>query len=266
MVVVKLIGGLGNQLFQYAIGRNLTDKLGSRLKLDASFFKTQKKRKFALDTFNFVPNVMAAEELPDFNIVRERLGFFNQGVLGQSGDVYLDGYWQSEKYFTDISSVIREDFSVRSALKGKNLIFSDQMKSCESVALHVRRGDYISEPSIVKSHGFCGLSYYQEAVQRLLRRVPKAHFFLFSDDLPWVKENLLQFVRPATIVDANHGETAYQDLRLMNLCRHHIIANSSFSWWGAWLSRHENKIVYAPRRWFRKDHWKDMIPLSWEII
>ncbi len=178
--------------------------------------------------------------------------------------MYLQGYWQSEKYFKDIEKIIRDDFTFSEEPDYQNKQMADTIKCCEAVSLHVRRGDYVSNPVTTEYHGICSEDYYRRAVREVERYCKNPQFFVFSDDPSWAKENL-ETGYPTTIIDFNGSEKDYEDLRLMSLCQHHIIANSSFSWWGAWLSWNPQKIVIAPKKWFNRPeiNTQDLIPESW---
>lgn len=289
MIVVKLIGGLGNQMFQYAVARHLAEKRKATLKLDILEFENYKLHKYSLGHFNIRERLASAEEIafltrPPGGVVkrkvrrilrmpellasthiREKKDFhFEPGILSLPDGVYLDGHWQSEKYFSDIRSIILEEFTVKHPQRGRDEQLAALMTSCDSVSIHIRRGDYVSDPKTNKLIGTCSLNYYHRCVDRLSRFVKTPHFFIFSDDPKWVRENLK--LSPATFVDHNDAETNYEDLRLMSQCKHNIIANSSFSWWGAWLNPRKDKLIFAPKRWFADDGFDttDVIPDGWE--
>ena len=184
-----------------------------------------------------------------------------------SGSVSVRGFWQSEKYFKDVAETIRRDFTIKIPQAGRNKELAALIKSCESVSLHIRRGDYISNPHTKQYHGICDLSYYYLCIEQVGKKVERPHFILFSDDPEWVRENLkVQY--PMVLVDHNTTEYAYEDLRLISQCKHHIIANSTFSWWGAWLNSDTDKMVFAPRRWFgtKEQNDADLIPENWMRI
>ena len=288
MIITKLIGGLGNQMFQYAAGRQLAYKLGVELKLDILDFDHYKLRKYELDVFNIQENFATAEEIADLTILKRNIierfisrllhkpyrplptyikESFNSEIMNMYDGVYLDGYWQSEKYFADIIEIIREEFIITTTQEGLNRKLADQIKSCNSVSLHIRRGDYVSNPETNKAHGICDIDYYLHCIEHLTKTVEHPHFFAFSDDIEWVRQNL-KIPYPITFIENNGQDKSYEDLRLMSQCKHHIIANSSFSWWGAWLNPNEDKIVFAPRKWFaNKDaNIQDRIPNQWIII
>jgi hypothetical protein len=199
------------------------------------------------------------------SFVAERHFQFDPKILDLPGDIYLEGYWQSEKYFRDCEDVIRKELSVKIPMSSPNEEMAHGIAGEESaVSIHVRRGDYVSDAGTNRFHGTCSVDYYRDAADRISGFAPASHFFLFSDGIDWAKENL-RLRQPVTYVDFNDGEKNYEDLRLMSLCKHHIIANSSFSWWGAWLNPNPDKIVIAPKKWFNDPsiNTDDLIPKSW---
>lgn len=289
MIISQLIGGLGNQMFQYAAGRARSLELGVPLRLDVSGFANyglhqgfEIQRVFnstaeiaseadvrSILGWQFSPHIRRIVARPGMAMFRCK-GFVIephfqhwQGIKNVSSDCYLVGYWQSEKYFLGATTQIREDFSFRLPMAHRNAESAQQISQVNAVSLHVRRGDYANNQKTTATHGLCSLDYYQEAIQHIAKHVHQPHFFVFSDDIAWVKSNLtIDF--PCEYVDHNQGAESYNDMRLMSLCRHHIIANSSFSWWGAWLNPSEDKIVVAPKRWFAKEtNTQDLIPESW---
>ncbi len=287
-LVVRLNGGLGNQLFQYALGRALKS-LGHTVRFDLSFFDQgpglHVQRPYELGVFNMnVDRATTADirlarhqgsalraalaavhpRLAPDRPVMERADFtFDPAVLRISHDAYLDGYWQTEKYFTNIADELRQDLTFRMSAEGRNAELAKRIERVQAVSIHVRRGDYISHPAAMAHFVACDPAYYRAATDRMQERVPNAHFFLFSDDIGWARENI-RTSAPLEVIDHNSGATSYEDMRLMAHCRHHIIANSSFSWWGAWLDRHPRKQVIAPRLWLRDGRpTNDLIPSSW---
>lgn len=279
-------GGIGNQMFQYAAGRALAHINGVALKLDVTSFGRTRgnatQRQYALGAFDIAGVFAAPEEIERLkdgegklvrlakllagrrSRVREKHYHFDPEVLKFRGDAYLDGYWQSERYFVDIEDIIRREFTIRVEPDELNRKMAETIGGMESVSIHFRRGDYVSNPVVSRAIGTLPLEYYSAAVERLRAHVAHPHFFVFSDDVPWVKENL-RIGCPVTFVDHNGPDKAYEDLRLMSSCRHHIIANSSFGWWGAWLAKNPAKTVIAPLKWFaRKDvDTRDLIPEKW---
>jgi len=188
---------------------------------------------------------------------------YDPNILNTPMNVYVDGYWQSEKYFSDVEDIIRREFRFRNEPDDRNRNMAKEISNMESVSVHVRRADYLSDPKN-RIFATCSLEYYNTCAAMITEKVPDAQFYIFSDDSNWVKENLhLDF--PATFVTHNDAARAHEDLRLITLCKHHIIANSSFSWWGAWLSANTEKIVLAPRNWFTDPSFdsRDLIPSAW---
>lgn len=211
---------------------------------------------------------------PEFTILRgasfvvEPHFHYWSGLRNAPMMAYLHGYWQSEKYFADVATAIREDFSFHHPLSAANVVIANMIDAAGSaVSLHVRRGDYISDARTHAVHGLCSIDYYRSAVRYITDRVMDPVFFVFSDDIAWAKSNFA-FDYPCHYIDHNRGAESYNDMRLMSLCRNHIIANSSFSWWGAWLNSSDDKIVVAPKRWFASNDksTKDLLPAEWVTI
>jgi hypothetical protein len=294
LVIVRLIGGLGNQMFQYAAGRALAVRSGAILKLDVSEFATDPKRQFELDVFA-IHAVCAREiDLDALGVSRngngrswrararrflrryrkagssaiysERHFHFDAKVGELKPPVYLDGYWQSEKYFVDCAELLRRELMPRAPLDAENAAMAARIDAVNAVSLHVRRGDYVNDPRVSSYHGTCTAEYYRSATEHIAGRTKDIHLFIFSDEPNWARDNL-HFAQPTTVVAINDSGRAFRDMQLMAQCRHHIIANSSFSWWGAWLNSSPNKIVVAPRRWFQVNRdTSDLIPSSWVRI
>ena len=276
MVMVRIRSGLGNQLFQYATGRRLAHANNVRLKLDITSYSTNPHRSYMLHCFNVNADIATKEDIdralcdqhekskPQNTVIREKCYEFDPTVLGLRGNFYLDGHWQSEKYFRDIEEIVRKELTLKTILDPRNRIMADGICSSNAVSIHVRRGDYYHIPSVYKVHGVLPLDYYRRAISLVRMNVNRPHFYVFSDEPEWARINL-GFVHPMTVVDTNTSDQAHEDLRLMSLCKHHIIANSTLSWWGAWLCTHTAKIVCVPERWFKKDgvNTQDLIPPSW---
>jgi len=182
-------------------------------------------------------------------VVRERNISFDPNILKIPRHAYLIGYWQSEKYFKPIETIIRKEFQLKRSLSTIGSAWAKKINDCISVSLHIRRGDYITDLKTHQVHGVCSLDYYQKAVDDILQSTPDAKFFIFSDDLDWVRQNV-DFIRSAEYVEIEEDTQDEEELILMSLCQHHIIANSSYSWWGAWLGDYSKKSIYAPRQWF----------------
>ncbi|MBV5329827.1 MAG: alpha-1,2-fucosyltransferase [Chlorobium sp.] len=289
IVIVRLIGGLGNQMFQYAAGRSLSDSHHVPLLLDISGFEQYDLRRYELGGFNIRGRSAHLDELNSFGPsqvkpslffqVLEKVGIrkykkrlqeasfsYDSRILTVKPPVYLDGYWQSERYFSHIESVLRSEFSLKEKLTTANADMVKQITSAGecAVSVHIRRGDYVTNPHTAQYHGVCSLDYYRTAVSYIAERVSQPHFFIFSDDHDWVLKNF-DIDYQMTLVQVNDANQGIYDLHLMKACRHHIIANSSFSWWGAWLNPSSEKIVLAPKRWFASSgkDTSDLLPASW---
>jgi hypothetical protein len=197
---------------------------------------------------------------------RERWFHFDPEVRALPDNVYLEGYWHSERYFVEHSANIRKELTVTAELMGRNRELADKLSVVNSVSVHVRRGDYVHNPTTNAYHGVCAPEYYHRAAEVIASSVVDPLFVVFSDEPGWAVQHL-KFRFPVCHVTDN-GETPHEDLRLMSLCKHHIIANSSFSWWGAWLSANPDKIVIAPERWFNNPtiNTVDLTPVGWHRI
>jgi hypothetical protein len=292
MIVSRLIGGLGNQMFQYAAARALADRTGSEVVLDVSDFASYTVHRYALDAMRIraqvrgAPAVTAVPQARPFArkakalwrrlvparaqavpTYRERSFAFDPGVASQRPPVQLEGYWQSEKYFRDAADAIRADFTLGTEPDAANRAMLERMQGTCAVSLHVRRGDYVTNPTAAAFHGSCSPDYYRQAVDHIAGRCGPLTLFVFSDDQEWVRQNM-QFAHPTVHVDCNPPERGAWDMHLMKHCHHHVVANSSFSWWGAWLNPSPDKIVVAPGRWFTDGtiDTSDLIPPAWVRI
>jgi hypothetical protein len=198
------------------------------------------------------------------SVVRERSLHFDPNILKVSGNVYLEGYWGTEKYFKEIEAIIRRELTVGTEPSPVNKAMAEHICQAPAVSIHIRRGDFVSNSTTHKFHGMCSAEYYNMAVDKMAQMVGKPHFFIFSDEPQWAQDNLkLKF--PATFVTHNSANEDYEDLRLMSLCKYHIIANSTFSWWGTWLNTAPDRIVLAPRKWLNDPgiDTSDVLPDSW---
>lgn len=284
-VVVGLSGGLGNQMFQYATGRSLADRLGSPLVLDVSWFGGQLDRRFALAQFcieavqrsqcSWLPprgQALASRlsrrwlsRIMDVPVWREPHFHYSTEFTTLYEPVFLEGYWQSERYFQDIRLQLLQEFALRKPLPPASAKLLEKIGGCDAICVHVRRGDYLSNPVSAKVHGTCSVDYYHAGVGELCQGLVRPHCFVFSDDPVWVRASIT-FNCPMTVVDLNGPDDAHLDLVLMAACHHFLIANSSLSWWGAWLGNHVGKKVIAPEHWFltaEKDT-RDLLPDSWQ--
>lgn len=290
MIIVRLMGGLGNQMFQYAFGRGLAIRNSTSLFLDTSFLVERENvqhtiRDLELKVFEVPVTIASKKEVANFRSlifglkakIYSRLPyFFNKHFLlekhfqfdpkafAANGSVYAEGYWQSQKYFEGFESTIRNDFEFNSIPSVENSEVLTKIKAGVSVSMHVRRGDMVSLPAAASFHGTCTKEYYMSALKSMKSKFNNFHLFVFSDDPDYVRSSF-KFDMPFTIVDHNSGASSFEDMRLMSNCSHHIIANSSFSWWGAWLNPDPDKTVIAPKQWFASTeiNTSDLIPDTW---
>ncbi len=281
MLIVQLTGGLGNQMFQYAAGKAQALRLNTELYLDKTHFLTTPlgkenlrqyelsqfciNEKFKQPTFHWIKKYLKVKQVyGGLKTYVDPHVHFSGDFFNVTDNIYIEGFFQSEQYFKDNKAVIRNDFKFKNSPQGLNLELFNKIQCCNAISVHVRRGDYVSNAETLKSHGICGLDYYQNSIQQIESKVENPYFFLFSDEPEWVKQNL-KLNHPSEVVSNNKGENSFEDMRLMSVCKHNIVANSSFSWWGAWLNNNPNKIIIAPKKWFLNPDWdsKDIIPDSW---
>lgn len=277
MKIVKFQGGLGNQMFQYALYERLK-LLDKRVYADISFYTTTKSHNgyeleniFKIDIYKKY-NFIKEKVFQNKKIMKKIRKFYKSKVINQNDVFYdecilekyiiFDGYWQSEKFFKDIESTIRRIFTFPEIIETENIEIKNKIESTNSVAIHIRRGDYI-ENTILSS--LASVKYYEDAIEYIKNEIKNPIFFIFSDDIKWCKENL-KIKEQVYYIDWNKGKNSYRDMQLMSLCKHNIIPNSSFSWWGAWLNKNLDKIVIAPEVWFRKEtnyRYEDIVPENW---
>lgn len=285
MIVVELSGGLGNQMFQFALYKRL-ELMGKDVALDTSFFRSgQTLRKLELDVFGLSYRTISdrkAAQIRGYGYhdtilgkIRNKLLSSNISVYQDTIDeyqpqilemdnVYLSGYWQNEKYF----GTIREElctcfqFPDDKILERKEL--SRQIQNSNSVGIHIRRSDYLLQKNKEIYGGICTRKYYREAIEYMQSHTEDPVFYLFSDDPAWVRENLYQ--DGMVLVENSVNQPSFIDMCMMSRCKHNIIANSSYSWWSAWLNQNEDKIVIAPHKWFNNHRTMDMICEDWICI
>lgn len=266
MKIIKLQGGLGNQMFQYAYGRNI-ELLGKVISFDISFYHGNKSRidttrEFKLDKFNI-------ETKADFLVMRRPIYDLLSKILKKL-KLVENGFWQNEKYFKNIEEIIRKEFTLKNDLNSHSSEISNKiLLSTDSVSLHIRRGDYVNDKKTNQHHGTCDINYYKLALEYISSKIGKdIQIFVFSDDITWVKGNM-SFPYP-TIYVSSPEIPDYEELILMSKCKHNIIANSSFSWWAAWLNSNPDKIVIAPKKWangaYNQVKFRDIIPNTWHKI
>ncbi len=292
MLIVKLHYGLGNQLFQYALGRSLSIKKGVPFFLDVHFYKAQQEnqehpRLYQLNQFNVEENIISDNDVssvinPDFwqrrgtnveslikpyfkrRIVYERDLSYDKNIWDVEDDVYLAGYWQDLRYFSDVEEVIRKDFLFKNEAKGENKKMLDRVHNVESVGIHVRRGDYLTDEKTIELAGVADLTYYKQAVSFMNAKLTNPQYFVFSDDPEWVRKHF-DIEVPFELVEVNGQAKGYEDLRLLSHCAHQVISNSSFGWWGGWLNINPDKMVVTPKVW-RKNGADMYKPKSWIVL
>jgi len=287
VVIARLFGGIGNQMFQYAAGRALALRTRSPFRVDVADCTAHRGYELS-HAFVVDARVASVEDMEALlgwrrrRKVRRLLAHmpvtalrgayvpephfhYWPGYRKLGGRAYLDGYWQSAEYFSDVEADVRAWFRFRRPLRGANAAVAAMIEQAPaSVSVHVRRGDYVADPEVARIHGTNPVDYYERARARLAERLESdPRFFVFSDDMGWARAHL-ELPSSTVFVDHNQGSDSHFDLQLMARCRHHIIANSSFSWWGAWLDPSNAKIVIAPSSWFRVGHdTSTLLPAGW---
>ncbi len=284
-IEILLVDGLGNQMFQYALGRSLSIRWNRPLVLNTSdrFLMPKNSRGFELQYFRLgeqrVRNVpfllfrarrklfrtLGARGIRLLTYREERSLLFCPEVLNRDETCLLRGFWQSERYFESITDQLRAEFTFATQQDARSAACERHIRNVNSIALHVRRGDYVTHPNCSAFHGTCPKEYYDAGMNIVLPRVgPDPELFVFSDDIAWCRANI-RYPLPTTYVDWN-AERNYEDLRLMSACTAQIVANSTFSWWGAWLNPRKDKTVVAPRQWYRAPEDLSDLPNSRWLI
>lgn len=265
MIISRIAEGLGNQLFQYAAGRSLSLRHGVPLALDISKYGRTGKRPFELAQFNIpaLETDLDPYVTTHFNLYQEPHFHFDPCFSQVEVPVYLAGFWQSDLYFKEYRAELMQELAVRESLVTHLLPLVAEIGAGNSVAVHIRRGDYL-RPVFLKRHGVLPVTYYHTAIGLLAEQAEPLQLYFFSDDMPWVQQQL-HTSHTHTFVSGQFTHNALEDFYLMSRCKHHIIANSSFSWWAAWLSNHPQKKVLAPAQWFQEfpADTKDLIPSTW---
>lgn len=299
MLIARITGGIGNQLFQYAFVRSLSIKLNQKFKLDLSWYhdyhkfeksndpKAATKRDFLLNYFNIKSPVtnkvylnlikrleirsknsiffkfLLDGPLNNFSFEKIDHNNFSLEVIKESPRVYLTGYWQNNDIIEEYKKRISNDLILKHPLSANNKSYLKSINSISSVAIHFRRGDFISKPKPRELHAPCSSNYYQNGIKQIQKIINNAHFFIFSDDIKWIKNNY-NFSTNTTFID-NAGPD-YEHLFLMSQCKHQITANSTFSWWAAWLNPNSGKIIITPKYWYNDQYLNNTltrIPKEW---
>lgn len=282
MIIIKLMGGLGNQMFQFAFASAYLSK-GIQVKFDLSYYEIDNRhggyclekafpnikaiKASKRDLFYFVEKVKGEQGDLGYLLKKDRFiveeekedEFFCDATLSMMDNTFFSGYWQNENYFQQKEDMVKRYFEFKQIpdhdsinKEIENLIFSNN-----AVALHIRRGDYLQSPM----HRTLTINYYLEAINIMKSKTNNPYFFIFSDDIPWAKKNIKE-QNAIFVNNNNHLEKSYIDMQLMSYCKHNIIANSTFSWWGTWLNNYPQKIIVAPKRWFNTDVNVERIPLQ----
>jgi hypothetical protein len=289
-ITVQLQGGLGNQLFQYATARAAAHKRRCSVLLDQSWFTKAHKdvtpREFLLSKLQ-IKGILTSPDLTmrkpkwlrkifqrvwptSTYFYSEKFHYKFDSQLERSPtfatqNLYLMGYWQSYRYFEAIREILQAEITPKTPLDAHYQNYLKQIQASSSAMVHIRRGDYVHLASASKVHGFIGLNYYRQGMAALLNKAPDIHFYVFSDDLLWASENLPYQDRITYVQSHESSDAVVQELELMTYCQHHLIANSSLSWWAAWLGKNPNSIVICPSHWTNDltMNWDDLLPAHW---
>ncbi len=295
MINLNLKGGLGNQMFQYAFALSIAEETNKKITFDDRFsnqhngfelgkafgikpskpdateivklkisnFKKNQIIKFCSKKNQFIKNFLLKNSL-----IEEKLSYQKYKVHSDSKILFIDGYWQSALYFKSIEKMIKEKFEFPPLPELEKNKYGIDILETNSVSIHIRRGDYLNEKN-KKIYCICGEDYYSKSISHILRKVNNPKFYIFSDDVEWAKKNI-KFNQLTTYIIKEKSHISYIDMQLMSMCKHNIIANSSFSWWAAWLNKNQEKIVIAPKKWFiNKDlnlQSRTIIPATWEKL
>lgn len=290
-MIVRLKGGLGNQMFIYAFVRKMQLSYGIKIKIDKSFFEyiDELGGAFLIDDFDVLYDVASEEEINKVCLFKHkqkprtflyRVFIFLESKLNKKyyriknfqyvnpvellNYSYLDGSWQSWKYLDGIENVIKREFVLKKPLSEKINKQIAEASNCESVFIGIRKGDY-TNPENVKLYGSLSDNYYNEAIKIIKAKHPDAKFYIMSDDIEWVKKNIKFDCEPIYRTDEMVG-TGQEEMMFMKSCKHAIISNSTFHWWGAWLIDNPNKIIVAPKEWFADGTKIDILPPNWELV
>ena len=282
MIYARIRGGLGNQLFQYSTARSLADHMNVELGIDIREFDKNSPYKMSLNQFNLRANFNPPDLIKhkrygmiaylfdhirgnQRKVYKEPFLMFDKNLFSVTDGTYLKGYFQTEKYFINNKEKIIKDITLIHEPDRLNTVSLKEIQKSKSVSLHIRRGDYVSNKIYNQNHGILDLSYYENAVDYISKKIGNdIRVYAFSDDPDWVYRNL-NLPCEVKFINNNSPENSHEDLRLMLNCDHNIIANSSFSWWGAWLNQNPNKIVIYPQKWFGNNQMQnpDIAPSAW---
>lgn len=282
MIIVRLSGGLGNQMFQYAFGKSASTKTGQELKFDISFFEKQTHRKLELINCIEAMNVATREEIVNIlypkniflrmaayifkktwkhsdNYIREKKSFcFDDSVFKINKSSYFEGYWQNPDYFNDMRNVLLEEFQMKENLDDYSKSVIEKMSQTNSVSIHIRAGDYLNIPEV---RDICNGNYYSRAISTVKEKVQNPNFFVFCEDEDYSRKMLPKNII-STFVKTSLNKP-HLDMFIMTKCKHNIMANSSFSWWGAWLNQNLSKIIISPKTWHTNSDKNDIVLENW---
>ena len=287
-VVSRLNGGLGNQMFQYAFGYTLAACMNAHFFIETGMLKNDDLRSYALSGFRISANTMDSADLkreilwPErllrrwrwlpnlpgrLHYLKEKSFVFDPVAASIDRSVCADGYWQSPRYFDTQTSNIRREFQLVAPLSIVRQETAALIAGANAVSVHVRRGDYAANPNTKAYHGLCPPSWYEAAMRQMAQCVDRPKFFVFSDDPVWSRENINSHW-PMHFIETQNDGHDFEDMYLMSQCENHIIANSSFSWWGAWLNQKPGKVVIAPAKWFNEatHDTRDLLPPEWRRL
>ncbi len=277
MIIIQMAGGLGNQMFQYALYKQLTGMRKTVKMDDEAGFREDAQRNPALAAFGIAyerASRQEIEEMTDSSMAftarvrrklfgRQRRAYFEENKCFQPkifdwDDIYLEGYWQSEKYFRDVGNLLKKEFSLESVRRNRDNGYGlseeaerylNRIEQGESVSVHVRRGDYLLPQNQDLFGNICTDMYYENAVKKMMESRPDCTFYLFTNDNQWAAERLRERKDFPIVLVELPGNRDYETLMLMSRCRHNILANSSFSWWASYLNDNPDKQVIAPAEW-----------------
>lgn len=286
MILTHLMGGLGNQMFQYAFGKALAESNNTDHQLDLTSLERDTQRQFQLDGLNITSKVATHDTIQHYTqrpwlfkilekaklrnptqVIEKNADWFQYypRYLTKSKTLFLKGYWQAHQYMAFANAVVQKEFTFKHPPSSEFETYLKTASSTASVSLHIRRGDYVNHSLFNSLHGEEGDAYYKKSINFIAEKVIDPHFFIFSDDPEWVQTHFKLHDNKITYINQTDPKKAYEDLRLMSTCQHNIIANSSFSWWGAYLNRNSHKIVVAPHRWINSPlPTQDLIPPTWK--
>lgn len=283
MIIVRIVGGLGNQMFCYAYAKTLEQK-GYTVKIDISTYESYTLHGgFQLDKYDMdlpystkeenksyysnsvLARIMRKIGIRSSNVIKEKNLLFDEILIKVEDNNFISGYFQSEKYFINIRDILLKQFTIKQNISSYTHDIADKIKKrSNSCSIHIRRGDFTNSNNI-SIHGVCPAEYYLSAIKYLKQKTDIEEYFIFSDDIKWCKENLQ--VEKATFIENTKQRIPHEDIYLMSLCKNNIIANSTFSWWGAWLNQNNKKIVIAPKQWFADETMEniatDIVPIDW---